>query len=98
MDVVFWLASLDLGSVRQLFFDADITGRQFARMDDAQLQELGVTAVGHRKRILTSIQQISAVLTSGNWSQARMSCISGLMKAALPAERYGSRMELKPAL
>lgn len=55
IDVGTWLAALGLPQYAQAFEEQQIDGDLLATLSDADLRELGVTPLGHRKRILLAI-------------------------------------------
>jgi hypothetical protein len=56
IDVVNFLWSLKLGeALARIFYEADVNGADLLVMDDEKLKDLGVVAVGHRKRILSDL-------------------------------------------
>jgi class 3 adenylate cyclase len=52
-----WLEKLDLGQYAQRFAENDIDFALVAKLTDADLKELGVTSLGHRKRLLEAIAE-----------------------------------------
>lgn len=58
-DVGKWLADLDLGHYAETFALQCIEFDQINDLDDADLKELGVAALGHRKRLLKAITQLN---------------------------------------
>jgi class 3 adenylate cyclase len=55
MDVVVWLRSLGLGKYEAAFRDNEIDETVLPRLTHETLKELGVTAVGHRLKLLDAI-------------------------------------------
>jgi hypothetical protein len=55
MDVVVWLRSLGLGKYEAAFRDNEIDETVLPSLTHETLKELGVTAVGHRLRLLDAI-------------------------------------------
>ena len=56
-----WLADIGLGQYAQLFHSNDIDGEMLSRLTADDLKDIGVTSVGHRKKMLDAISAISAV-------------------------------------
>src|ERR1700731_1617349 len=56
MDVGAWLEALGLGQYARAFADNDVDFSVLSQLTDADLRELGVTSLGHRKRLLTAIE------------------------------------------
>jgi class 3 adenylate cyclase/tetratricopeptide (TPR) repeat protein len=55
MDVAEWLGALGLGQYASAFAENDIDLALLPQLSDADLKELGVASLGHRKRILAAI-------------------------------------------
>jgi class 3 adenylate cyclase/tetratricopeptide (TPR) repeat protein len=53
-----WLQSLDLDQYAQAFVDNDIDFRVIVKLSEQDLKELGVSSMGHRKKILTAIEEL----------------------------------------
>ena len=64
MDVAAWLKSLGLEQYAPAFADNDIDVAVLAQLTDADLKELGVTSLGHRKRLLTAVAARPALAAS----------------------------------
>jgi len=60
MDVAEWLKDLGLGQYASAFAANDIDFAVLAHLTDADLRELGVNSLGHRKRLLAAIAAIHA--------------------------------------
>lgn len=59
MDIGEWLRSIDLGQYEAAFRDNEISGEIVWSLTADDLKDLGVTLVGHRRRILTAIAELS---------------------------------------
>jgi class 3 adenylate cyclase/tetratricopeptide (TPR) repeat protein len=59
MDIELWLCGLGLDQYTQAFADNDIDAATLPALTDADLKELGVRSLGHRKRLLAAIAQMS---------------------------------------
>src|SRR6185312_4446292 len=59
-----WLEKLGLGQYAQRFAENDIDFAVLAKLNDADLKELGVTSLGHRKRLLEAIAERAATAPS----------------------------------
>ncbi|WP_321795778.1 adenylate/guanylate cyclase domain-containing protein [Caballeronia sp. J97] len=59
MDIAQWLGGLKLGQYAQAFADNDIDAATLPALSDADLKELGVVSLGHRKRLLAAIAAIT---------------------------------------
>jgi class 3 adenylate cyclase len=60
MDVGDWLRSLGLAQYEAAFRDNEVDGKILPKLTVEDLEELGVTAVGHRRAILAAIEELSA--------------------------------------
>jgi SAM (Sterile alpha motif) domain-containing protein len=59
-----WLEKLGLGQYAHRFAENDIDFAVLAKLNDADLKELGVTSLGHRKRLLEAIAEKAAAAPS----------------------------------
>src|SRR6185312_9888021 len=59
-----WLEKLGLGQYAQRFAENDIDFAVLAKLNDADLKELGVTSLGHRKRLSEAIAERAAAAPS----------------------------------
>uniref|UniRef100_A0A8C5SZQ1 Diacylglycerol kinase n=1 Tax=Laticauda laticaudata TaxID=8630 RepID=A0A8C5SZQ1_LATLA len=55
-EVAAWLEALDLGEYKELFVRHDIQGSELILLERRDLKELGISKVGHVKRILQGIK------------------------------------------
>ncbi|XP_059151965.1 diacylglycerol kinase delta-like [Physella acuta] len=53
-----WLESLALGEYKESFFSHEITGAELLNLERRDLKDLGVTKVGHLKRIQQGIKEL----------------------------------------
>ena len=60
MDVGDWLRSLGLGQYEAAFRDNEIDGAVLPKLTVDDLKDLGVAAVGHRRKILSAIEELNA--------------------------------------
>ncbi|WP_028222870.1 adenylate/guanylate cyclase domain-containing protein [Paraburkholderia oxyphila] len=65
MDIEQWLHVLGLEQYAQAFAANDIDLSLLAQLTDADLKELGVQSLGHRKRILAAAQDSAAATAAG---------------------------------
>ncbi len=56
-DVSNWLESLQLGEYAESFASNDVRGRELLTLTRTDLKELGVSKVGHVKRLLLAIKE-----------------------------------------
>jgi hypothetical protein len=82
MDVVQWLVQNDLADYRQTFFENHVNGKSLSKMTDARMVELGVSAVGHRKRITTKMMQIESAEAARAVEEAALLQLEGQNRAA----------------
>ncbi len=73
MDVEAWLSDLGLGQYAEAFGANDIDGETLPSLDGDDLKELGVTSLGHRKKLLAAIEQLS----DGNADAAPRESLAG---------------------
>ena len=59
MDIVSWLGTLGLAQYGSSFVDNDIDDATLTLLTDDDLREMGVTSLGHRKRILAAIAKLA---------------------------------------
>ncbi|KAJ0181458.1 hypothetical protein K1T71_003543 [Dendrolimus kikuchii] len=57
-EVQSWLESLQLGEYAEAFAKHDVTGRELLSLARRDLRDLGVTKVGHVKRILQAVKEL----------------------------------------
>jgi class 3 adenylate cyclase len=60
MDIVIWLRSLGLGKYEAAFRENEIDERVLPNLTQEDLKELGVTALGHRRKLLDAIAALRA--------------------------------------
>ena len=61
MDVIVWLRSLGLGQYEAAFRDNEIDETVLPGLTAEDLKELGVAALGHRRKLLDAIAALRAV-------------------------------------
>uniref|UniRef100_A0A8C0G9T6 Diacylglycerol kinase n=1 Tax=Chelonoidis abingdonii TaxID=106734 RepID=A0A8C0G9T6_CHEAB len=59
-EVAAWLDALGLAEYKDIFFRHDIQGSELILLERRDLKDLGITKVGHMKRILQGIKDISS--------------------------------------
>jgi hypothetical protein len=57
MDIAAWLKELGLGQYASTFADNDIDFAVLGQLTDVDLKELGISSLGHRKRLLAAIAE-----------------------------------------
>jgi SAM domain (Sterile alpha motif) len=55
MDISAWLEGLGLGQYKQAFHDNAVDANVLPQLTGEDLKEIGVTAVGHRRKLLEAI-------------------------------------------
>src|SRR5215831_4655169 len=70
MDVAEWLRGLGLEQYVPAFRDNDIDGEVLRRLTGEDLRELGVTSIGHRRRILDAIAALGGLLPNASETAA----------------------------
>ena len=80
MDIGNWLRGLGLAQYEPAFRDNDVDAEVLRRLTADDLRELGVTSIGHRRRLLDAI----AALTEGAPKPAAMPAAPSL---TLPRSR-----------
>jgi diacylglycerol kinase (ATP) len=58
-EVVAWLETLQMSEYAESFTCHDIRGRELLTLGRRDLKELGVTKVGHVKRILQAVRDLT---------------------------------------
>lgn len=64
-DVTEWLTSINMGEYNSILINNDITGASLKTITDGELLSLGITKLGHRKKILSLINP-SAINIDGS--------------------------------
>ena len=60
MDVGVWLRGLGLGQYEAAFRDNGIDGAVLLKLTIDDLKDLGVAVVGHRRKIMSAIEELNA--------------------------------------
>ncbi len=60
MDVGVWLRGLGLGQYEASFRDNEIDGSVLPKLTVDDLKDLGVAVVGHRRKIMSAIEELNA--------------------------------------
>ena len=68
-----WLERLGLGQYAQRFVENDIDFALFTKLTDADLKELGVISLGHRKRLLEAIAERAALAPPPTLAESKAS-------------------------
>jgi class 3 adenylate cyclase len=65
MDVAGWLRSLGLGQYEAAFRDNEVDDTVLPRLTVDDLKDLGVAIVGHRRKIMSAIEELNAAAPAG---------------------------------
>jgi class 3 adenylate cyclase/ABC-type lipoprotein export system ATPase subunit len=92
MDVAAWLRSLGLGKYEAAFRDNEVDDSVLPNLTAEDLKELGVTALGHRRKLLDAI----AALRTGQSAKTKATAqdSAGLPASAPTVEATGDRRQL----
>ena len=60
MDIAVWLQSLGLERYEPLFHDNEIDWEVLPKLTSEDLREIGVAAIGHRRKLLDAIASLGA--------------------------------------
>src|SRR5208283_5838088 len=71
MDVGSWLRALGLGQYEAAFRDNDIDEAVLPKLTPDDLKDLGVAAVGHRRKLMSAIEALSAAPASADAAERR---------------------------
>ena len=85
MDIGEWLRSIDLGQYESAFRDNEISDEIVRSLTADDLKDLGVTLVGHRRRILTAIAELStaaAAIPATAGTERQLPAVEALQGAA----------------
>ncbi|KAK1167633.1 diacylglycerol kinase eta-like isoform X1 [Acipenser oxyrinchus oxyrinchus] len=58
-EVAAWLDLLSLGEYKEIFIRHDIRGSELLHLERRDLKDLGISKVGHMKRILQGIKELA---------------------------------------
>lgn len=61
VEVGIWLESVQLGEYIEVFANNDIRGKELLNLSRRDLKEIGMTKVGHIKRILMAVKELNTV-------------------------------------
>ena len=79
MDIAAWLRGLDLGQYEAAFRDNDIDAAVLPELTTEDLISIGVTSVGHRRKLLSAIATLGA-------SAATTTVTAAVSDVSAPAE------------
>ncbi len=89
MDVGVWLRTLGLGQYEAAFRDNEIDGEVLPKLTVEDLKDLGVAVVGHRRKIVSAIEELKAASPSRAYAATTLAPHESVPAAAPPdsAER-----------
>jgi SAM domain (Sterile alpha motif) len=87
MDVVVWLRSLGLGKYEAAFRENDIDETVLPSLTEEHLKQLGVTALGHRVKLLDAIAALR------NDASGRASSVDAATPSSSPSAHPEDRAE-----
>ena len=90
MDIAIWLRSLGLGKYEAAFRENEIDETVLPGLTAEDLKELGVAALGHRRKLLDAIAALRAD-ASGMAPSADVATASGPPSAYFPEDRAERR-------
>lgn len=61
VEVGIWLESIQLGEYIEVFVNNDIRGKELLNLSRRDLKEIGMTKIGHIKRILMAVKELNTV-------------------------------------
>lgn len=61
VEVGIWLESVQLGEYTEVFANNDVRGRELLNLSRRDLKEIGMTKVGHIKRLLMAIKELNSI-------------------------------------
>lgn len=61
VEVGIWLESVQLGEYTEVFANNDIRGKELLNLSRRDLKEIGMTKVGHIKRLLMAVKELNSV-------------------------------------
>src|SRR6185437_2626392 len=91
MNVVVWLRSLGLGKYEAVFRENEIDETVLPSLTDEHLKELGVTALGHRVKLLDAI---AALRDSATTSEPSINAAATLVATSAPPEDRAERRQV----
>jgi len=61
VEVGIWLESVQLGEYTEVFANNDIRGKELLNLSRRDLKEIGMTKVGHIKRLLMAVKELNSI-------------------------------------
>jgi class 3 adenylate cyclase/predicted ATPase len=91
MDLAAWLHGLGLERYVPAFHDNDVDGEVLRRLTAEDLRELGVSSIGHRRRLLDAIAALTEVASEPTTARAVVGTVT---PRATPAQANAERRQL----
>src|SRR6516165_10759492 len=88
MDIVVWLRGLGLGRYEAAFRDNEIDETVLPSLTHENLKELGVTALGHRLKLLDAIAALRAD------TSAKAACVDATIAQRVAREDHAERRQV----
>lgn len=63
-----WLESIDLGELREVFGEQSIGGAELVDLSEDDLKSMGISKLGHRKKLIKKIAALRGDSTAGSSS------------------------------
>ena len=92
MDVTAWLRGLGLEQYAPAFRDNDVDGEVLPELTADDLIGLGVTSIGHRRRLLAAIAALGAEPTRGLAQPAVSATPTPISTFSLTISRYAASL------
>ncbi|MEZ5863575.1 MAG: adenylate/guanylate cyclase domain-containing protein [Geminicoccaceae bacterium] len=87
MDVALWLRELGLGQYARVFTDNEIDAAVLDRLTAEDLKDMGITIVGHRRKLLDAIEALRGSTRVSSTDEAATGAAGA--RAAVPADAPG---------
>ena len=84
MDVGGWPRDLGLGQYEAAFRDNEIDGAVLLKLTIDDLKDLGVAVVGHRRKILSAIEELNAAPPAGAEAAKALAAQTPVLDGTLP--------------
>jgi len=84
MDVGGWPRDLGLGQYEAAFRDNEIDGAVMLKLTIDDLKDLGVAVVGHRRKILSAIEELNAAPPAGAEAAKALAAQTPVLDGTLP--------------
>ncbi len=89
-----WLDSLGLDHYAETFEENELDLDLVADLSDADLKDLGVTAMGHRKKLLRAIEALATTSASTNYKSEGAPAAQGIPSSEVAITPQAERRQL----